>query len=131
MKFRLEEGNGEAYYNMGYEDDGQSLGLNEYDFLHSLSTLCYLSLHSKSELILNKVKQGQEGKVAELEDQWTSPMEDDQMSKARTFYIYKSQDVLAEAMLDHDPIAAIVIKEDAAGNAGAYSVFKVAENNRV
>lgn len=66
MKFRLEEGNGEAYYNMGYEDDGQSLGLNEYDFLHSLSTLCYLSLHSKSELILNKVKQGQEGKVAEL-----------------------------------------------------------------
>lgn len=29
MKFRLEEGLGEAFYNLGYEDDGNPLGLSD------------------------------------------------------------------------------------------------------
>ena len=39
MKWRLEEGNGEAIYEIGVEDNGILTGLNEADLQASLSTL--------------------------------------------------------------------------------------------
>ena len=35
MRFRLEEGTGEAFYNLGYEDDGHPAGLNRDDVYKS------------------------------------------------------------------------------------------------
>ena len=39
MKWRLEEGSGEAFYELGVEDNGILTGLNEADMQASLSTL--------------------------------------------------------------------------------------------
>lgn len=39
MKWRLEEGNGEAIYEIGVEDNGILTGLNEADLQASVSTL--------------------------------------------------------------------------------------------
>lgn len=39
MKWRLQEGNGEAIYEIGVEDNGILTGLNESDLKASLSTL--------------------------------------------------------------------------------------------
>lgn len=66
MKFRLEEGNGEAYYRIGYEDDGNAMGLNKEDLLLSLSTLCYLSMQLKADIVILAIKTGQNGKVADI-----------------------------------------------------------------
>ena len=63
MKFRLEEGKGEAYYRIGYEDNGHPLGLMKDDFLLSLSTLCYLSLQLKAEILILAIQEGKQGKV--------------------------------------------------------------------
>jgi hypothetical protein len=45
-------------------------------------------------------------------DEWNTPMEDDEMSKARTIYLYRNQEELQTAIDNHDPIATIVIKGD-------------------
>ena len=42
MKFRLNEGNGKAYYQIGVEDNGNPLGLNENEMYESLATLFYM-----------------------------------------------------------------------------------------
>ena len=39
MKWRLREGNGEAIYNIGVEDNGVMTGLSEEDMSSSLDTL--------------------------------------------------------------------------------------------
>jgi len=38
MKYRLQEGNGEAIYEIGVEEDGNPLGLNKEDMYASLSS---------------------------------------------------------------------------------------------
>ena len=43
MKWRLEEGNGEAIYEIGVEDNGILTGLNESDLQASLSSLEIMS----------------------------------------------------------------------------------------
>ena len=66
MKFRLEEGSGEAFYKIGYEDNGTPNGLNKEDFFLTLSTLCYISRQIKIEIIVLKVLEGTEGKIGFL-----------------------------------------------------------------
>ena len=63
MKFRLQEGNGEAFYKIGYEDNGNPFGLNKEDFFLTLSTLCYIVRQIKIEMIIIKVLNGKEGKI--------------------------------------------------------------------
>jgi hypothetical protein len=41
-------------------------------------------------------------------DPWTTPMEADQMSKARTFYIYKNLQTLEMSLEQHEPITGVV-----------------------
>jgi hypothetical protein len=58
-----------------------------------------------------------------VEEQWSSPMEDEQMSKAQTVYIYKKRELLQEAVDNKDPIAGIIIK-DINQSAELYALFK-------
>jgi elongation factor 1-alpha len=43
MKFRLEEGNGLAYYYIGVEDNGNALGLVADELMESLGTLFFMA----------------------------------------------------------------------------------------
>ena len=44
MKFRLEEGSGEAFYNVGYEDNGNPLGLCKEDLFKSVRNYLFIQL---------------------------------------------------------------------------------------
>jgi hypothetical protein len=59
----------------------------------------------------------------DVEEQWCSPMEDEQMSKARTVYVYKKREILQEAVDNKDPIAGIIIK-GINQSAELYAIFK-------
>jgi len=43
LQWRLNEGNNEAYYHIGVEDNGHSLGLSEEDMAESLRMLQYMA----------------------------------------------------------------------------------------
>jgi hypothetical protein len=66
MKFRLQEGHGEAKYEIGVEDDGTPTGLCKEDMFYSLNTLCYMASNLKADLIILKMRDGYEGKSAEV-----------------------------------------------------------------
>lgn len=52
MKFRLKEGHGECFYCIGYEDNGNNLGLSYEDFLLTISTLAYIAWEIKVDIIV-------------------------------------------------------------------------------
>uniref|UniRef100_A0A0N4ZP90 Tr-type G domain-containing protein n=1 Tax=Parastrongyloides trichosuri TaxID=131310 RepID=A0A0N4ZP90_PARTI len=56
MKWRLEEGKGEAIYEIGVEDDGSISGLNDYELEQSLNTMKIMAsqLHAKLTIINEK-----------------------------------------------------------------------------
>jgi small GTP-binding protein len=62
---RLQEGNGEAYYFLGLEDDGNSLGINVAEMRESLATLFILARNLNAELTLVAVKRGTHGYITE------------------------------------------------------------------
>lgn len=61
-------------------------------------------------------KIGEEIEVAEDEEgewgEWGTPMESDQMSKARTFYIYKKRDIFKQALEAAEPISGILVTRE-------------------
>lgn len=59
-----------------------------------------------------------------MEEQWTTPMEDAQMSKAQTICICKSKDELEKAFGNHKLIAAIVIRCKHSDRPATHAVFK-------
>lgn len=65
MKFRLEEGKGQAHYMLGYEDKGHPIGLGHGDMMRSLEILGYLAKENKGEVEVKKAKVGQDGLVME------------------------------------------------------------------
>jgi GTPase len=65
MKFRLEEGKGQAQYMLGYEDGGDPIGLRHGDMRRSLEILGYLAKENKAEVEVKKAKIGQDGLVME------------------------------------------------------------------
>ena len=66
MKFRLREGNGECYYQIGVEDNGNPLGLNEQDLKSSLETLNYMICKIEAKMHVLSYSQGKEGLIAEI-----------------------------------------------------------------
>ena len=58
------------------------------------------------------------------DQQWSTPMEDKQMEKARVYYIYKRHTVLEEAIARHDPISGIIIQAKD-GSPQMYLIYKV------
>lgn len=66
MKYRIKEGNSEAYYKIGYEDNGNPLGLGQEDMTQSLNSLCHIANDLRVDLVVQKVLRGQQGMVAEV-----------------------------------------------------------------
>lgn len=66
MKFRIKEGQGEAFYKVGFEDNGNPLGLAPEDLRQSLNSLCHIAGDLKVELLVQRVARGQQGLVAEV-----------------------------------------------------------------
>jgi len=66
MKFRLQEGNGEAKYVIGVEDDGTPKGLNFQEMYRSLKTLCGMASALKADVVILLMRHGYEGKLTEL-----------------------------------------------------------------
>lgn len=66
MKFRIKEGQGEAFYKIGYEDNGNPLGLTADDLRQSLNSLCHIANDLKVELVVQRISQGKQGMVAEV-----------------------------------------------------------------
>lgn len=66
MKFRIKEGLGEAFYKIGYEDNGNPLGLCDGDLEQSFNSLCHISNELRVELVVQKILQGSMGMVAEI-----------------------------------------------------------------
>lgn len=63
MAFRLNEGNGTAYYQIGVLDSGQVTGLNEAEILETLLVLYYMSttFKPKAQVSVQKVRVGHKG----------------------------------------------------------------------
>lgn len=66
MKFRIKEGQGEAFYNIGYEDNGNPLGLNLDDLRQSLNSICHIANELRVELVVQRILRAQQGMVAEV-----------------------------------------------------------------
>ena len=66
MKFRLIEGQGEAFYEIGIEDSGFPKGLSEEDLQKSLETLRRMAAELSADITILCEKDGEEGKVCEV-----------------------------------------------------------------
>ncbi len=66
MKFRLQEGQGECFYMIGVEDNGNPLGLNDEELKQSLDTLKTISEKLGAKFCILKEHQGKVGKFAEI-----------------------------------------------------------------
>jgi elongation factor 1-alpha len=62
----LQEGNGQAFYQIGVEDNGNPLGLNNEEMKESLGTLFFMARNLNAQLMVTKVKKGYEGEIAEV-----------------------------------------------------------------
>jgi hypothetical protein len=67
--------------------------------------------------------------LTEEEERWSTPMEDAQMRKARTFYIYKNKRDLETALDNHEPVSGIVVKSAVDGSPVMYVVFKAPDKS--
>mmetsp|Transcript_521 Transcript_521/g.1784 ORF Transcript_521/g.1784 Transcript_521/m.1784 type:complete len:553 (+) Transcript_521:333-1991(+) len=66
MKFRLLEGQGEAIYQVGVEDDGRVRGLSDEALAASLATLKRMATELGAETTVLRESVGREGKCAEV-----------------------------------------------------------------
>jgi GTPase len=66
MFFRLREGNGKCIYDIGLEDNGNPLGLNEEELKGSLNTLYYMTQQIGANMEVLNYHQGKEGLIAEI-----------------------------------------------------------------
>ena len=66
MKFRLEEGCGECFYEVGVEDNGNDLGISKEELEISLSVLNVISTNLNCKQKIVKLFQGKEGLIAEV-----------------------------------------------------------------
>jgi len=66
LLWRLREGNDEAYYHIGVEDNGHPLGLTTEDLQQSLQTLQFMAEKANCEMIIQKLFAGEAGITAEV-----------------------------------------------------------------
>ena len=66
MKFRLGEGNGECYYEIGVEDNGNTLGISKEELEISLSVINTIAINLGCKAKIAKLIQGKEGLIAEM-----------------------------------------------------------------
>lgn len=66
LKYRLSEGQGEAIYEVGVEDDGRLTGLDDEGLASSLRTLQEMAEELGAETSVVREKEGHNGKVAQV-----------------------------------------------------------------
>jgi GTPase len=66
MKFRLGEGCGECYYEIGVEDNGNTLGISKEELEISLSVINTIAINLGCKAKIAKLIQGKEGLIAEM-----------------------------------------------------------------
>ncbi|OLS23431.1 MAG: Elongation factor 1-alpha [Candidatus Heimdallarchaeota archaeon LC_2] len=66
MRYRIYEGNGEAYYYLGVEDDGSPTGISEQELEISLESLEKVAQVARARIKILRREQGNEGLIAEL-----------------------------------------------------------------
>ena len=66
MKFRLGEGCGECYYEIGVEDNGNTLGISKQELEISLSVINTIAINLGCQTKIMKLIQGKEGLIAEM-----------------------------------------------------------------
>jgi len=66
LKWRLLEGQGEAFYEIGVEDNGFPRGLSDEELEKSIETLKIMAKNLNCEVFEVCVREGKEGKVAEM-----------------------------------------------------------------
>eukprot|EP00762_Andalucia_godoyi_P004198 ANDGO_05548.mRNA.1 GTP-binding protein AGP-1 len=66
LKFRLSEGKGEAFYEIGVDDNGFPRGLSEDELKLSLETLEKMAASLSCKTLVVSIRDGHEGKVAEI-----------------------------------------------------------------
>ena len=66
MQFRLGEGGGECYYEIGVEDNGNALGISKEELEISLSVINTMALNLGCKAKITKLIQGKEGLIAEV-----------------------------------------------------------------
>jgi len=66
LLYRLNEGSGEAIYEIGVTDDGEAIGLPEEELQATLDNLKKITLELNAEMSIIRIGSGIKGKVAEL-----------------------------------------------------------------
>mmetsp|Transcript_25713 Transcript_25713/g.28040 ORF Transcript_25713/g.28040 Transcript_25713/m.28040 type:complete len:740 (+) Transcript_25713:101-2320(+) len=66
LQWRLNEGNNEAIYHIGVEDDGNALGLSDSDMNESLKTLQYMADQVGCDMCVRQLYAGEQGLTAEV-----------------------------------------------------------------
>lgn len=66
MKFRIQEGKGEAFYEIGIKDNGEAFGLSQKEMIGSLRSLYRMAKSLDAELSLLNIRKGKYGETAQL-----------------------------------------------------------------
>ena len=66
MNFRLREGGGECYYEIGVEDNGNALGISKQELDMSLSVINTIAINLGCQTEIKEIIQGKEGLIAEM-----------------------------------------------------------------
>ena len=66
MNFRLREGGGECYYEIGVEDNGNALGISKQELEMSLSVINTIAINLGCQTEIKEIIQGKEGLIAEM-----------------------------------------------------------------
>ena len=66
LNFRLSEGNGEAIYEIGVEDNGSKKGISEEHLTASLATLSRMAHELNAEIQVLRQADGKEGRIAQV-----------------------------------------------------------------
>ena len=66
MNFRLHEGYGECYYEIGVEDNGNDLGITEEELVQTVSLLIFIANDLGCQAKITNVIEGKKGYIAEL-----------------------------------------------------------------
>lgn len=66
MKFRLTEGNGECFYEIGVEDNGNAIGLSKEDLEESLKVLYLITQKIDAQMTILNYRDGKSGLIGEI-----------------------------------------------------------------
>ena len=78
MNYRLREGSGECYYEIGVEDNGNTLGISKQELEISLNVINTIANNLGCKTKIMKLIQGKEGLIAEM---YIKKQEDDLLNK--------------------------------------------------